>query len=79
MVQSLKLGGAKNGQATSSIKRLNRVPVIVVIVLAVAFFAIIFIGLASRGLHFARNSGPDVISGTRLQTQLIHHVTIAAM
>lgn len=59
MVQSLKLGGVANSQATSGIKRVNRLPVIVVIVLLVAFLGIIFYGLASRGLYFGKDSGPD--------------------
>ncbi|MGM4985817.1 MULTISPECIES: IncP-type conjugal transfer protein TrbI [Rhizobium] len=68
MVQSLKLGGAANGQATSGIKRVNRVPVMVVIVLFVAFLGIIFFGLASRGLYFGKNSGPDTSSGSPAST-----------
>ena len=68
MVQSLKLGGAQNSQATSGIKRVNRVPVIVVIVLLVAFLGIIFYGLASRGLYFGKNSGPDTSSGNPAST-----------
>jgi len=68
MVQSLKLGGAQNSQATSGIKRVNRVPVIVVIVLLVAFLGIIFYGLASRGLYFGKDSGPDISSGNPAST-----------
>ena len=51
MTQSLKLGGA-GSQDGPSIKRLNRVPVIVAILLVVIFLAVIFYGLSSRGLHF---------------------------
>ncbi len=68
MVQSLKLGGAQNSQATAGIKRVNRLPVIVVIVLLVAFLAIIFFGLASRGLYFGRDSAPDASSGNPAST-----------
>ncbi|ATN37872.1 conjugal transfer protein TrbI (plasmid) [Rhizobium sp. ACO-34A] len=68
MVQSLKLGGAANSQATSGIKRVNRVPIIVVIVLLVAFLGIIFFGLASRGLYFGKGSGPDTSSGNPAST-----------
>lgn len=68
MVQSLKLGGATNGQATSRIKRVNRLPVILVIVLLVAFLGIIFYGLASRGLYFGKDSGPDTSSGNPAST-----------
>ncbi|TCV69321.1 type IV secretion system protein VirB10 [Neorhizobium sp. S3-V5DH] len=42
---------------------MNRVPVIVVIVLFVAF-----LGLASRGLYFAGDSGPDTSSGNPAST-----------
>lgn len=68
MVQSLKLGGAANSQATSDIKRVNRLPVIVVIVLLVVFLGIIFFGLASRGLYFGKGNGPDTSSGNPAST-----------
>ncbi|AYM19902.1 IncP-type conjugal transfer protein TrbI [Agrobacterium tumefaciens] len=68
MVQSLKLGGPANSLATSGIKRVNRVPVIVVIVLLVAFLGIIFYGLASRGLYFGKDSGPEASSGNPAST-----------
>ena len=68
MVQSLKLGGAQNNQAASGIKRVNRVPVILVIVLLVAFLGIIFFGLASRGLYFGKDSGPDTSTGNPAST-----------
>ncbi len=68
MVQSLKLGGAQNSQAASGIKRVNRVPVILVIVLLIAFLGIIFFGLASRGLYFGNGSGPETSSGNPAST-----------
>jgi len=68
MVQSLKLGGAQNSLATSGIKRVNRLPVIVVIVLLLVFLGIIFFGLASRGLYFGRDSAPDTSSGNPAST-----------
>ena len=68
MVQSLKLGGAANSQATSGIKRVNRLPVVVVILLLVAFLGIIFFGLASRGLYFGKDNGPDTSSGNPAST-----------
>ncbi len=68
MVQSLKLGGAQTSQAASGIKRVNRVPVIFVIVLLIAFLGIIFFGLASRGLYFGNDSGPDTSSGNPAST-----------
>lgn len=51
MTQSLKLGGA-GPQDGPRIRRLNRVPVIVAILLVLIFLAVIFYGLSSRGLHF---------------------------
>lgn len=68
MVQSLKLGSAQNSQAASAIKRVNRVPVVLVIVLVVAFLGIVFFGLASRGLNFGKNSGPGTSSGNPAST-----------
>ncbi|TCV67466.1 IncP-type conjugal transfer protein TrbI [Neorhizobium sp. S3-V5DH] len=68
MVQSLKLGGAANSQAAPGIKRVNRLPVIVVIVLLLAFLGIIFFGLASRGLYFGKDSGPGTSSGNPAST-----------
>ncbi|MGO6949669.1 IncP-type conjugal transfer protein TrbI [Rhizobium johnstonii] len=68
MVQSLKLGGAPNSQAPSTIRRINRLPVVVVIVLALAFLGVIFYGLASRGLYFGKDSGPGPSSGNPAST-----------
>lgn len=68
MVQSLKLGGAANDEAESGIKRINRLPFIVVIVLVVAFLGVIFYGLASRGLYFGKDSGPETSSGNPAST-----------
>lgn len=51
MSESLKLGGA-GPQDGPRIRRLNRVPVIVAILLVVIFLAVIFYGLSSRGLNF---------------------------
>lgn len=68
MVQSLKLDGAQNSQATAGIKRANRLPIILVILLLVAFLGIIFYGLASRGLYFGKDSGPDTSTGNPAST-----------
>jgi type IV secretion system protein VirB10 len=67
MVQSLKLGGSGQGHGGNqkpgaSIRRLNRLPVIIAIALAVAFFAVILFGLTSRGLVF-RDRGDQNVSG----------------
>ncbi len=68
MVQSLNLGGAPNSQAPSTIRRINRLPIVVIIVLAVAFLGVIFYGLASRGLYFGRYTGPGTSSGNPAST-----------
>ncbi|WEZ86315.1 IncP-type conjugal transfer protein TrbI (plasmid) [Rhizobium sp. 32-5/1] len=68
MVQSLNLGGAQNSQAASAIRRINRLPIVVIIVLAVAFLGVIFYGLASRGLYFGKDNGLDTTSGNPAST-----------
>lgn len=67
-MQSLNLGGSKNSQSPASIRRINRLPIAVIIVLLVLFLAIIFYGLASRGLYFGRDGGPDTSSGNPAST-----------
>ncbi|NTD59390.1 conjugal transfer protein TrbI, partial [Agrobacterium tumefaciens] len=68
MVQSLNLGGAQNSQAPSTIRRINRLPIAVIIVLALAFLGVIFYGLASRGLYFGKDTGPETSSGNPAST-----------
>lgn len=65
MAQSLQLGGmSSSDEQQRGIRRLNRLPIIVVIILAVLFFAVIIYGLSSRGLYFRGNSGVDAASNT---------------
>ncbi len=69
MVQSLNLGSAQgNNQSQSGMRRINRLPIVVIIVLVVAFLGVIFYGLASRGLYFGKNSGPETSSGNPAST-----------
>ncbi len=68
MVQSLKLGGASSEDGGPGMRRINRLPIIVVIVLLVLFLAVIFYGLTSRGLYFGGNGGPDTSSGNPAST-----------
>ena len=68
MVQSLNLGAAQNSQAPSTIRRINRLPIIVIVVLAVTFLGVIFYGLASRGLYFGEDTGPETSSGNPAST-----------
>ncbi|RWP56526.1 IncP-type conjugal transfer protein TrbI [Mesorhizobium sp.] len=68
MVQSLKLGGAPNQDSEAGIRRINRLPIIIVIVLVIAFLGVIFYGLASRGLLVQQNTGPGDGSGNPAST-----------
>lgn len=61
MTESLRLGGVDERDGPR-IRRLNRVPIIVAIVLVVAFLAVIIYGLTSRGLQFGGQSdGPSTV------------------
>lgn len=68
MAQSLKLGGTPEGEEARGIRRLNRLPIIVAIVLVIVFFAVIFYGLTSRGLYFRRDAGVDSASSNPAST-----------
>ncbi|CAA0090085.1 Uncharacterised protein [Starkeya nomas] len=68
MTQSLKLGGAANDETEAGMRRINRLPVIIVIVLVVAFLGVIFYGLASRGLRMGEAGGPGESTGNPAST-----------
>ncbi|GEO85916.1 IncP-type conjugal transfer protein TrbI [Allorhizobium sp. NPDC080224] len=68
MIQSLKLGGATNEEAQSGMRRINRLPIIIVIVLVIAFLGVIFYGLTSRGLFFKQDPGLETNTGTPAST-----------
>ncbi|RWB25810.1 MAG: conjugal transfer protein TrbI [Mesorhizobium sp.] len=68
MVQSLKLGGAPNAETEAGIRRINRLPIIIVIALVIAFLGVIVYGLTSRGLLLRQNSGPSDGSGNPAST-----------
>ena len=63
MTEALKLGGSDLSRSPR-IRRVNRLPVIVAIVLVVLFLAVIFYGLSSRGLRFG-DSEPGFSPGSR--------------
>ncbi|MGT3589814.1 hypothetical protein, partial [Escherichia coli] len=67
-VQSLKLGGAPNESAEAGIRRVNRLPIIIVIVLVIAFLGVIFYGLTTRGLLVRQDTGPGEGSGNPAST-----------
>ncbi|MDO3445444.1 IncP-type conjugal transfer protein TrbI [Agrobacterium sp. V1] len=62
MVQSLELGTTGNGDDQQPMRRLNRLPVLVAIVIIALFFGVVFIGLSWRGFLFDRNNGFDSAS-----------------
>lgn len=68
MTQSLKLGGAANDGTDAGMRRINRLPVIIVIVLVIAFLGVIFYGLASRGLRMGDVGGPGESTGNPAST-----------
>lgn len=68
MAQSLKLGGSPAGEEGRGIRRLNRLPIIIAIVLVIVFLAVIFYGLTSRGLYFRHNAGIDTASSNPAST-----------
>lgn len=68
MTQSLKLGGAATDGTDAGMRRINRLPVIIVIVLVVAFLGVIFYGLASRGLRMGEAGGPGESTGNPAST-----------
>ncbi len=68
MVQSLKLGGAANEQAQAGMRRINRLPIVIVIVLVTTFLGIIVYGLSTRGLFFGKDAGLETTAGTPAST-----------
>ncbi|MHA4735381.1 IncP-type conjugal transfer protein TrbI [Ensifer adhaerens] len=55
MVQSLQLGASSN-DSQQEMRRLNRLPIIIAIVVTVLFFGIVVVGLSWRGLSFSRGN-----------------------
>ncbi len=64
MVQSLQLGAPTGGGRESGMRRLNRLPIVVVIALSVVSIGIVVIGLSWRGLPFGAASGVDTASNS---------------
>jgi type IV secretion system protein VirB10 len=78
MVQSLQLGTAGNADDQQSMRRLNRAPIIVAIVIVVLFFGVVVIGLSWRGLSFHRGNELDSTTAppaTTFGDQLKHGVS----
>jgi type IV secretory pathway VirB10-like protein len=61
MVQSLQLGEHKDDNQRG-MKRLNRLPIVLVIVLSALFFGVVVFGISWRGLRFDRSQDLDPAS-----------------
>jgi type IV secretion system protein VirB10 len=62
MVQSLQLGTTGHAGDQQNMRRLNRLPIIVAIIIIVLFFGVVVVGLSWRGLSF--NQGDDLESAS---------------
>ncbi|MFN7104861.1 MAG: conjugal transfer protein TrbI, partial [Pseudorhizobium sp.] len=63
MVQSLQLGMPDDDSNQTGMRRLNRLPIILTVAIAVIFLGIVVIGLSWRGLPFERADDLDRASG----------------
>lgn len=68
MVQSLQLGTTGSADDQQSMRRLNRLPIIVAIVIIVLFFGVVIIGLSWRGLSFNRGNELDTSTASPATT-----------
>ncbi len=64
MVQSLQLGASNQTDDQKGMRRLNRLPIIITIVVVALFAGVVVIGLAWRGLPFNRSNDIDSASNT---------------
>lgn len=62
MVQSLQLGASNQADDQKGMRRLNRLPIIIAIVIIALFVGVVVIGLSWRGLPF--NRGNDINSAS---------------
>ncbi|MBY5571804.1 IncP-type conjugal transfer protein TrbI [Rhizobium leguminosarum] len=77
MVQSLQLGTPSQADDQQGMRRLNRLPIIVAIIVIVLFVSIVVIGLSLRGLSFNRGDieGASTSPATSFGDQLKRGVT----
>lgn len=64
MVQSLQLGASSQADDQKGMRRLNRLPIIVAIIVIVLFVGVVVIGLSWRGLSFNRSNDIESASNT---------------
>ncbi|MCB5204740.1 IncP-type conjugal transfer protein TrbI [Neorhizobium sp. T786] len=64
MAQSLQLGAPNNAQNQQGMRRLNRLPIVIAIVIVILFFGVVIIGLSWHGLSFSRDADLDSASST---------------
>ncbi len=77
MVQSLQLGTSSQADDQQGMRRLNRLPIIVAIIVIVMFVGVVVIGLSLRGLSFNRGEieGASNTPATSFGDQLKRGVT----
>lgn len=68
MVQSLQLGTAGSSVDQQSMRRLNRLPIIIAIVIIVLVIGVVVVGLSWRGLTFNRGNELDSASNSPATT-----------
>lgn len=68
MVQSLQLGTTGDVDDKQTMRRLNRLPIIVTIIIAVVFFGVVIVGLSWRGLSFNQGTVSDAASNSPATT-----------
>ncbi|KXG84210.1 IncP-type conjugal transfer protein TrbI [Agrobacterium bohemicum] len=59
MAQSLQLGTSSQADEQNGMRRLNRLPIIIAIIVTVVFIGVVVIGLSLRGLSFNRGNIND--------------------
>lgn len=64
MVQSLQLGASNQADDQKGMRRLNRLPIIIAIVIIALFVGVVVIGLSWRGLPFNRGNDIDSASNS---------------
>jgi len=64
MVQSLQLGASGQSDDQNGMRRLNRLPIIIAIIVIALFVGVVVIGLSWRGLGFNRSNDIDSASNT---------------